>query len=139
MPEDALIKLRRQAERAVADMADGDLKTKAFEVFLSHLLTDAGGTPPPTATLGKSVRATTSSKRGPIGGSTAERILSLKSEGYFRELRTIGQVREELANRGWHYPTTALSGPLQELVQRRELRRQKLSDGNKKAWRYSNS
>ena len=37
-----IISARRQAEEAVADMADGPLKVKAFEVILNSLLrTDA--------------------------------------------------------------------------------------------------
>jgi hypothetical protein len=40
MPMDAkkLIDHRKQAEKAVAGMADGELKVKAFEVILGHLL-----------------------------------------------------------------------------------------------------
>ena len=33
-----LIDLRKAAERAVAEMPDGELKVKAFEVILAHLL-----------------------------------------------------------------------------------------------------
>ena len=35
---DVLVKVRRQAEKAVEDMKDGPLKEKAFETILSHLL-----------------------------------------------------------------------------------------------------
>ena len=33
-----LIELRKQAEKAVEDMQDGEFKLKAFEVILNHLL-----------------------------------------------------------------------------------------------------
>ena len=33
-----LKEVRKKAQDAVADMPDGELKTKAFEVFLQHLL-----------------------------------------------------------------------------------------------------
>lgn len=35
---DKLKELRKKAQEAVADMPDGELKTKAFEIFLQHLL-----------------------------------------------------------------------------------------------------
>src|SRR3990170_1734164 len=33
-----IVELRREAEKAVAEMPDGELKVKAFEVILNHLL-----------------------------------------------------------------------------------------------------
>ncbi len=33
-----LIEIRKQAEAAVHDMPEGELKTKAFETILTHLL-----------------------------------------------------------------------------------------------------
>ncbi len=135
-----LIDIRRQAEKSVAGMPDGDLKVKAFEVILNHLLhaqahtrnadktSSDAGVPPEKKQTSKGLGTPT---------SRSERIRSLKDEDYFRELRTMGDVRRELASRGWHYPATALSGPLQELVQRRELRRQKMPEGKKIVWKYS--
>jgi hypothetical protein len=38
-----LIELRKQAEKSVADMPDGDLKLKAFEVILNHLVVSGEG------------------------------------------------------------------------------------------------
>ena len=137
MADHDLMDLRRQAERAVADMPEGDLKVKAFEVLLNHLLntTDREGS------IEKSARRVEKGKRSTnarVGNSKTQRILALKNEGFFKAQKTIGEVREELASRGWHYPVTGLSGPLQELVQRRELRRQRMVDGKKKLWKYSN-
>jgi hypothetical protein len=140
MNQRELTKIRREAESAVADMADGELKVKAFEVFLNHLLRPKDNAQ--NAQTPSSHSASRQSKKQPtkrvVAASKTERILSLKSEDYFSDLRTIGEVRSELASRGWHYPLTALSGPLQELVQRRELRRQKMPEGKKKLWKYSN-
>jgi hypothetical protein len=66
------------------------------------------------------------------------RILSLKNDGFFKSQQALGAVRDELRKRGWHYPTTSLSGPLQLLVRQRELRREQIKDGKKKIWKYSN-
>jgi|ERR1700738_1339734 len=136
-----LISIRREAEKAVSEMADGELKVKAFEVMLKHLLATKGGSSngrstAPAAVLPENAKA--AGKRAKIAVSRTGRILTLKNEDYFREQRAIGEVRDELAARGWHYPVTALSGPLQELVQRRDLRRQKMAQGKKKVWKYSN-
>jgi hypothetical protein len=41
-----LVALRKEAEKAIAEMPDGDLKVKAFEVILGHLLGPPNGTLP---------------------------------------------------------------------------------------------
>lgn len=139
METQKLIDLRKRAEKAVAEMPDGELKVKAFEVILTHLL--GGGetsqersreeVPPPT---GKSKPK----KEGVSAQSITGRILVLKDEGFFKAQKTIGEVREELKAHGWHYPLTTLSGRMQALVQQRRLRRERATQGNKKIWKYSN-
>lgn len=136
-----LVEVRRQAEEAVRDMPDGELKLKAFEVILNSLLQGQL----PTADEERTTSAVPvhgwKNRRGNRAGtptSRVERILVVKSEGFFKALRSIGEVREHLAARGWHYPVTTLSGAMQELVQRRELRRQKMSEGKRKLWKYCN-
>ncbi len=121
-------------------MQEGELKLKAFEIVLTHLLNSQ---PPDIGREGGLLTAPreeqrVSRKASRSASSKTGRILALKDEEYFRELRTISEVREELASRAWHYPLSALSGPLQELVQRRELRRQKMQHGKKRVWKYSN-
>ncbi len=132
-----LVDFRKQAEKAVEDMPDGELKVKAFEVILAHLL---GG---PAVERGRSTDAETAPKtRGRREGiparSLAGRILVLRDEGFFKTQRAIGEVREELTAHGWHYPLTTLSGRLQAMVQHGELRREKIKQGKKKVWKYSN-
>lgn len=136
-----LVDMRRQAEEAVSDMPDGELKLKAFEVILNSLLqgqertADGEGS---TSAIPVQERKKRQANRAGTPTSKVERILVFKSESFFEKLRTIGEVREHLATRGWHYPVTALSGPMQELVQRRELRRQKMPEGKRKVWKYCN-
>jgi hypothetical protein len=62
--------------------------------------------------------------------SCSERIVSLREEGFFKGPRTLGQIRSELQMRGWTYPITSLSGPMQKLVQKRELRRMPGQNGS---------
>jgi hypothetical protein len=135
-----LLDLRQAAEKAVADMPEGELKVKAFEVILNNLLQDQergrqgrednapAGLRPGKDRKKKKVAAPT---------STPDRILQLRDEDYFRDPRSISDVRQELGTHGWHYPLTTLSGVLQDLVQRRELRRHKAVEGKRKIWKYS--
>lgn len=136
-----IIAVRKHAERAVAEMPDGDLKVKAFEVILNHLL---GGPGPSNAQAespqvsARAPRSVKSPKESSPAKSISGRILVLRDEGFFKNQKTIGEVREELRAHGWHYPLTTLSGRLQALVQQRKLRRERATQGNKKLWKYSN-
>jgi len=134
-----LIELRKQAEKAVRDMPDGEFKLKAFEVILNHLLapgkvqpaSGSGGEPPQS-------RATVSEAEDTDDQSTQGRGLVLKAEGFFKKPQSIGQIRSELGAHGWHYPVTTLSGELMKLVQKRKLRRQRGKEGNRQVWVYIN-
>jgi hypothetical protein len=83
-----LVEIRKQAEQAVAEMPEGELKVKAFEVIFNHLL----GTERETGRKAPSVeegppqpplKATTSSR------SASGRILVLRDEGFFATPKTI--------------------------------------------------
>lgn len=138
-----LIQLRKEAEKAVAEMPEGDIKLKAFEVILNHLI---GSTSNVTGSKGTSSARRDSRRRtgkptdenNTNDETTAGRILVLKDEEFFKSQRSIAEIREELQAHGWHYPATTLSGELIKLVQRRKLRRQKVKEGNKTIWKYSN-
>jgi hypothetical protein len=136
MQQDDIQTLRERAERAVADMPEGDLKIKAFEVILTHLL---GKATQSSAVRPDSIRLSTRDALGTVtsASSCTSRTLVLKTEGFFMQQRTLGEVRTELAQHGWHYSLGALSGKLQVLVQRRELRRVKVDDGRRTVWKYS--
>lgn len=133
-----LIDLRRQAEKAVAEMPDGDMKVKAFEVILRHLLTGTAEVVSPTPREEPEPPRKARSPRESSGAkSISGRILVLRDEGFFAAQKTLGEVREELRAHGWHYPLTTLSGRMQALVRARQLRREKAKHGNKQIWKYS--
>lgn len=135
-----LVALRKQAEQAVADMPDGPLKTSAFEVILNHLLS-TGPQPPaaaPPAPVAKKGAAKTGSVPQGEDRSVVGRIMVLREEGFFQSLRTIGETKSELAAHGWLHPLTALSGAFLTLVQRRQLRRQRVTAAKRSVWKYSN-
>jgi hypothetical protein len=114
-------------------MEDEALKIAAFQTILAKLLAEPYSR---EEVPGKH------SKGNPAVGAEPDslpgRILILKSDSYFEEQKTLADVREALGTRGWHYPLTTLSGAMQGLVRRRLLRRQRVSSGNKKVWKYSN-
>jgi hypothetical protein len=136
---------RKTAERAVAGMAEGPLKIKAFEVILERVLPaplsmDTAALDSPSTT-GKSVRTikepepTVPSR---VPRTCTERVLSLHGEGFFDQPRGLSEIRDGLGDRGWVYPLTSLSGTVQGLVQKRALRRTLMRDGKKKSYRYVN-
>lgn len=131
-----LVELRKEAEKAVADMADGELKVKAFEVILAHLLGAPAGT---AKTAGKAVEEgeAKASRQGATAKSAVARILVLRDEGFFKNQKSMSEIADELAAHGWHYPLTTLSARLIGLAQRQGLRRVRVKKGNKKVWLYS--
>lgn len=131
-----LVALRKEAEKAIAEMSDGDLKVKAFEVILGHLLT-AGDTSRQTVVDQEDEDEAKPAKKEKAAKSAGARILVLREEGFFKSQRSMSEISGELAAHGWHYPLTALSGTLQGLTQRREVRRVRAKKGNKKVWLYS--
>ncbi|MBI3849553.1 MAG: hypothetical protein HY298_04580 [Verrucomicrobia bacterium] len=133
-----LIEMRKLAEKSVAEMPDGELKLKAFEVILSHLLAPREPTPTQDAPVSPKVSRKKEAEADVDDETAAGRILVLKDEGFFKSPKSSGQIRDELQAHGWHYPATSLSGELISLVQRRKLRRQKDKVGNKKLWVYTN-
>src|SRR5580692_2300745 len=133
MADDPLVMARKRAERAVEGMADGPLKIAAFQTILAKLLAES-------EPLGQVQRAPVKAATGRTGqpGTLTGRVLAIRSEGFFKTQRSRGEVRESLGSRGWHCPLTTLSGVMQALVRQRELRRERVSVGNKQVWKYSN-
>lgn len=133
-----IVSARKEAEKAIAGMADGDLKVKAFEVILGHLLTDSSdGRKPPVVQKDNHKIKANPAKKGTVAKSTSARILVLREDDFFKTQRTMGDIKGELAAHGWHYARTALSGVLQTLTQQREIRRVRAKKGEKNVWLYS--
>lgn len=131
-----LVTLRKEAEKAIAEMPDGELKVKAFEVILGHLLS-SGGTAERKPDTEKEEIGPRRAKTTAAAKSASARILVLREEGFFNNQRSMGEISGELAAHGWHYPLTSLSGTLQTLTQQRGIRRVQSKKGNKKLWLYS--
>lgn len=126
-----LVAARKRAEAAVADMADGALKEKAFEVILGSLLA-AEPRQSKTAAVGRLDESHSSPP-----SSLPDRISLLADEGFFTDPKSLSDIQAKLAEHGWHYPQTNLSTPLVRFVRQRRLRRLQLADGNKRVWKYA--
>jgi hypothetical protein len=128
-----IVSLRKKAEEAVADMADGPLKIKAFEMIFGSLLSTPLQPKHESQSVARRVQTTLNESPSSIGA----RITLLADEGFFEQPRSLGEIQDGLAQHGWHYPQNNLSTPLVRLVRQRRLRRLQLADGNKRVWKYS--
>lgn len=139
--------LAAEAELAVAAVKDPELRRVAFERILATLIEQKApghGSTRAARESHTSGRMTKSSAK-PVASKSLSGpkayVEELISDGFFREQRTIAEVKAELANRGRHIALTSLSGPLQRLTQDRRLRRQKTTangKGAKGTYAYSN-
>jgi len=50
-------------------------------------------------------------------------VEELKTEGFFKKTKTLGDIRKRLTELGHNYPLTTLSQPMREEVRKRRLRR----------------
>jgi hypothetical protein len=121
-----------QAEAATSAIKDPELRRVAFERVLDDLLSGGGSGQkvgsPALKQVESSTRTGAKSKKtsGPKGC-----VRRLLDDGFFKNPKTIAEVKAQLANLGHHIALTSLSGPLQQLCQERVLRRQKAKSGGK--------
>jgi len=140
-----LVEVRREAEKAVADMQEGPLKTRAFEVILGHLLAGDGV---PQKQMGKAAKAPRLTARKlarqqqPVARSTTGpmgRVSALVAEDFFKKSKLISDVQAALKEQGYNYPITTLSSVLVRLTRKRLLRRTREKLNEKKlSYVYSN-
>jgi hypothetical protein len=123
-----------KAEKATQRVPD-PLRPLAFQAILQELL-QRGRAAAPTA-----VEKEPTPRRSPAsasGSGTTARVLALADEGAFAEQRSLSEIRQILAERGFHYTLEELGTPLTRLVRQKRLRRIRSGEGGKKVWRYSN-
>ena len=141
--EKSYAELVSQAEAAVSGVKDAELRRVAFEKILNDLLSGGRADRDDTVAAekktssGQKRKPSTSARTAPRGGPLAY-VSEMIDDGFFKKVKTMGEVKAELENRGHHIPFTSLSGPLQRLCQNRTLRRQKMDRGGKKTFGYSN-
>jgi len=112
------------------------LRPGAFQTVLQELLRRGRSGDMVTATASR--RSSRKANSGTTGTGTNARLLALADEGVFGEQRSLSEIRQLLAERGFHYSPEELGTPLTRLVRGRRLRRVRVADGGKKTWRYSN-
>jgi len=136
---ESLIRIRKVAEEAVADMPTGDLKLAAFQTILRSLLEQGVATGRPAASSPATKQAAPSPKTGSkaVRNGTTSRVMDLASEGFFKEQRTLAEIQKALEARGWYYEQEDLGTPLTRLTRKKALRRVEGMDGSKRVWKYS--
>ena len=143
MSESNYAEMVAKAELAVKAVKDPELRRIAFQKILEDLLSvpAASVAAMPQVKVHRRPRgsAAVAGEKRVVRGTRAY-IEELVGEDFFKKPKTIAQVKAELENRGHHIPLTSLSGPLQKLCQRRQLRRQKAAGtaDQKKTYAYSN-
>jgi hypothetical protein len=129
-----LVRARDAALAVVSDMPDGPLRTRTYQTILAQLVRHAlsadkraqGFDQIPQALVGAKATGTTS------------RILNLIDESFFAQPQSLKEIREKLAESGFHYRLEDLGTPITRLVQRKRLRRSQFVVRGKKIWKYSN-
>ena len=135
MNKESIVRARKLAESSVSDMEEGQFKIAAFQTILSHLLHGES-----TASVKLQVAAPTPNKRkssSQASSGTTSRLLALIDDGVFAQQRSLADIRQILAEKGWHYQLQDLGTPVARLVQRRQLRRTQVAENGKKNWKYS--
>jgi membrane protein involved in colicin uptake len=127
-----------EAEQALQAVKDAELRRIAFQKVLEELL--GGGSSGGERQVrgnrrAKRVNSKSQSQRKQASAGPINYIREMIDEGFFKKTpRTITETKVELQNHGHNLPVTSLSGPLQRLCQKKELRRHR-QDGQ---YVYSN-
>jgi hypothetical protein len=95
-----LVAVRKEAEKAIAEMPDGDLKVKAFEVILGHLLGASSSPAKRRVAPEEDENEARPAKKGKAARSATARVLVLREEGFFKNQRSMGEISAELAAHG---------------------------------------
>jgi hypothetical protein len=82
---------------------------------------------------GKSKTKKRSANKPPKGHSCADRILTLKTDGFFKEHRSTGDIVEGLKNKGWTHAANQVGAALTNMFGRQEIQRTKEGSGS---WKY---
>jgi hypothetical protein len=121
LPKDITVKLRRAGWEVEITCSEEQLK-QAIDSVLSSLNYKGSG---PSVQAGD--------LQGTQGNKTCRGlIVELWRDSWFTEDRSLGQVHEEIARRGYHYDRTAVSHALRDLVLENILTR----EGNSRNYQY---
>jgi hypothetical protein len=127
-----LAQIVSEAEKAVSNVKDSELKQIAYGRVLEHLLKT--GLPESKETTKKTKPTATKIEKGsPTKSGPKNWVQELVDEGFFQTPRASNEIREALDERGHILKPNDLTSPLTRLVNAKVLRRQKkpAEDGGK--------
>lgn len=133
MEHKTIVEARKRAEKAIADMPDGDVKLKAFEVILAKLLEAPEGVAR-TTVVRKVGASTRSSGAAQEASGLQGRIMELASDGFFSKPKGAADIKLALGTKGHHHKNEDIAVALLRLVRRKTLRR--IPDTKKGRSRY---
>jgi len=135
--------------KLVVDLQRGLIEVEASDQFVSRVYSDVRETilkklasdthhqnakeRAATETPPKEDGAKTRKRARSGGPSCASRIEAAKEEGYFKEPRSAGEIREKLKEQGSTYASKNIAAALTNLTKARKLRR-----FNENGWKYQN-
>lgn len=132
IPSEKIKEFRRTAEESVSDMPEGELKIKAFEVILQHLLSSAMISDPASNAAGKalSTKNPRSKSSHRQESETARKkkktlpdyIFQLREDGFFKEPRVPTEVHEKLQSIPYHCLINRVEVALVRMADRKILR-----------------
>jgi hypothetical protein len=123
-----------QVEGAVSGVRDKQLRGVIAGVIMERLLQEVGRDEG-RALMNAASIATDLRDAGKKGGTQA-RILSLRSDNFFRDPRRLEQVLEELRIRGFHHNKSDVRMSLLRLARKKSLRRIPLGEGRQRMYLY---
>lgn len=82
-----------------------------------------------SAANGAPKRSRRGKSRAPKGQSCADRILTLKSDGYFKKQRSPSDIVEALGEKGWTHKSNQVSAALVNMFERNDIQRTKSGRG----------
>jgi hypothetical protein len=99
------------------------------------LAADAGGSSQPEVASSEEVAKARGKKRSvpPKGHSCADRIISLKNDGFFKRHHTTGEIVEGLKSKGWTHNSNQVGAARTNMFGRNEIQRTKEGSGS---WKY---
>ncbi len=132
----------KRAEAATAEIKDQRLRKIAFEKLVDRIL--SGPPLPPVTGRRKGSQSPRKIERPNSKGQQKSGPMSwlrdLVEEDFFKQQRTVGEIRSKLGERGHFLDPHDISGQLEKLMDERLLRRKKVSKGKgtRQVWAYSN-
>ncbi len=135
----------RKAKKAyfiVKNLSDlpEDYRRAAFEIILAHSLSSPASQAGQYAPVRGKLQPSQIPSEPPRTKKRLlpDRIMELVPDGFFKEPKSVGEIKAELKNRGYAYSDATIGMALLSLTRRRDLRRLLEKKGDRTQYLYTN-